>query len=44
LQELYLSHNGIRQIDGIQTLVNLEILDLTANRIIKIENLQNLKI
>lgn len=33
LEELYLSHNGIGAIAGLETLTALNTLDLSANRI-----------
>jgi protein phosphatase 1 regulatory subunit 7 len=43
LTELYLSENGIEQIEGLEALVNLRVLDLAANRIKKIENIAHLQ-
>lgn len=43
LVELYLSQNFIEKIENLESLVNLEILDLAHNKISVIENLGNLK-
>jgi len=40
LRELYLSHNGLKNISGLSQCTHLQILDLTANQITKIENLE----
>jgi Leucine-rich repeat (LRR) protein len=37
LEELYLSHNGIWRIEGTNTLSNLRVLDVSNNRISKVE-------
>lgn len=37
LEELYLSHNGIWRIEGTDTLANLRVLDVSNNRISKVE-------
>lgn len=41
LEELYVSHNGLETLDGIQTLSRLRVLDITANRISKLEHLND---
>ncbi|TIA75633.1 hypothetical protein E3P92_00768 [Wallemia ichthyophaga] len=43
LKELYLSHNGIKDISGLDDLVNLEVLDISNNQIKSINNLSHLK-
>lgn len=43
LSELYLSENGIEQIEGLENNTKLETLDLAKNRIKKIENVSHLK-
>lgn len=40
LEEVYLSHNGIMRIEGLEALARLNVLDVSNNRISKIENLQ----
>ena len=40
LKEFYSSHNGIAKIEGLAENKQLEILDLSNNRIPKIENIQ----
>lgn len=42
LEELYLSHNGISKIEGISTLVNLRILDVSSNKLTSVSDIQNL--
>jgi len=42
LKELYLSHNGIEKIEGLETLCELELLDLSGNFIKEIENIGHL--
>ena len=42
LEELYLSHNGVERIEGLQGLPNLRVLDLGSNRIKRIEGLEPL--
>ncbi|XP_041125610.1 protein phosphatase 1 regulatory subunit 7-like isoform X2 [Polyodon spathula] len=42
LRELYLSHNGIEVIEGLENNKKLTTLDIAANRIKKIENISHL--
>lgn len=42
LEELYLSHNGIERIEGIENLTNLRILDISSNRITSLEGISTL--
>ncbi|XP_045054056.1 protein phosphatase 1 regulatory subunit 7 isoform X1 [Desmodus rotundus] len=42
LQELYLSHNGIEVIEGLENNNKLTMLDIASNRIKKIENISHL--
>jgi hypothetical protein len=39
LQELYLSHNAITAIEGVEALTQLSTIDLSANRITRVEGL-----
>lgn len=39
LEELYLSHNGIEVMEGLSTLVNLNTLDITANKLTRVQGL-----
>ena len=43
LEELYLSHNGVLKIEGLDSLANLRILDLASNRISVLENVSHLE-
>ena len=40
LEELYLSHNGIQRLEGLDTCAKLRLLDLSSNRIEHLENLE----
>lgn len=42
MEELYLSHNGISKIEGLSTLVNLRILDVSSNKLTSVSDIQNL--
>ncbi|XP_026661486.2 protein phosphatase 1 regulatory inhibitor subunit PPP1R7 homolog isoform X2 [Phoenix dactylifera] len=42
LEELYLSHNGIQKMEGLATLVNLRILDVSSNKLTAINDIENL--
>eukprot|EP01018_Ginkgo_biloba_P002937 Gb_19248 [translate_table: standard] len=42
LEELYLSHNGISKMEGLATLVNLKVLDVSSNKITAISDIENL--
>jgi protein phosphatase 1 regulatory subunit 7 len=42
LEELYLSHQGITDMDGLQSLVSLHTLDLSANKITELKNMSTL--
>jgi len=42
LEELYISHNGIEKIEGIEKNTKLSILDLANNKIEKLENIHHL--
>ena len=42
LEELYISHNGIKKMEGLDTLVNLVTLDVSNNFIKRIENVSHL--
>lgn len=42
LEELYLSHNGIAKMEGLSTLVNLRVLDVSSNKITEINDIANL--
>ena len=42
LEELYISHNGITTLGGVDYNFNLTTLDVAGNRISKIENIQHL--
>lgn len=42
LEELYLSHNGIQKMEGLATLVNLRVLDISSNKLTAIEDIENL--
>ncbi|BFG39862.1 hypothetical protein CerSpe_261370 [Prunus speciosa] len=42
LEELYLSHNGISKMEGLSTLVNLHILDVSNNKLTSVNGIENL--
>ena len=42
LQELYLSNNGISEMEGLEELTQLKVLDLAANRISVVKGLEKL--
>ncbi|KAJ4708514.1 protein phosphatase 1 regulatory subunit pprA [Melia azedarach] len=42
LEELYLSHNGIAKMEGLSTLVNLRVLDVSSNKLTSVDDIQNL--
>ncbi|XWS26790.1 hypothetical protein CRYUN_Cryun26dG0060400 [Craigia yunnanensis] len=42
LEELYLSHNGIAKMEGLSTLVNLRVLDVSSNKLTSVNDIQNL--
>lgn len=42
LEELYLSHNGIAKMEGLSTLVNLRVLDVSSNKLAAIEDIEKL--
>ena len=42
LEELYLSHNGIQKMEGLSTLQNLRVLDVSSNKLTAIENIETL--
>lgn len=42
LEELYLSHNGISKMEGLSTLVNLRVLDVSNNKITSVNDIENL--
>ena len=42
LEQLYLSHNGIQQIEGLDANVKLQTLDISGNRIKSIHNVAHL--
>lgn len=42
MEELYLSHNGIQKMEGLSTLVNLRVLDISSNQITVVEDIENL--
>lgn len=42
LEELYLSHNGITKMEGLSTLINLRVLDVSANKLTSINDIENL--
>lgn len=42
LEELYLSHNGIAKMEGLSTLANLRVLDVSANKLTEINDIMNL--
>lgn len=42
LEELYLSHNGIAKMEGLSSLVNLRVLDVSSNKITSVDDIVNL--
>lgn len=42
LEELYISHNAIERIQGLENVVNLKILDVSNNRITELCGLDHL--
>lgn len=42
LEELYLSHNGIAKMEGLSTLVNLRVLDVSSNKLTAVNDIENL--
>ncbi|KAK3210643.1 hypothetical protein Dsin_015349 [Dipteronia sinensis] len=42
LEELYLSHNGISKMEGLSTLVNLKVLDVSSNKLTSVDDIQSL--
>lgn len=42
LEELYLSHNGISKMEGLSTLVNLRVLDVSSNKLTSVDDITNL--
>ena len=42
LEELYLSHNGITKMEGLSTLANLRVLDVSSNKLAAIEDIEKL--
>lgn len=42
LEELYLSHNGILKMEGLSTLVNLRVLDVSSNKLTAVSDIENL--
>ncbi|KAK3024914.1 hypothetical protein RJ639_043229 [Escallonia herrerae] len=42
VEELYLSHNGISKMEGLSTLVNLRVLDVSANKLTAVNGIENL--
>ena len=42
LEELYLNHNGIANMEGLSSLVNLRVLDVSSNKLTQVNNIQNL--
>ncbi|KAM5547601.1 hypothetical protein ABKV19_001869 [Rosa sericea] len=42
LEELYLSHNGISKMEGLSTLVNLRVLDVSNNKLTSVNDIENL--
>lgn len=42
LKELYLSHNGIAKMEGLSTLENLRVLDLSSNKLTSVDDIENL--
>lgn len=42
LEELYLSHNGISKMEGLEELTKLRVLDISSNRLSAVQGLQKL--
>lgn len=42
LEELYLSHNGISKMEGLSSLVNLRVLDVSSNKLTSVDDILNL--
>jgi Leucine-rich repeat (LRR) protein len=42
LEELYLSHNGIQRMEGLSTLQNLRVLDVSSNKLTAVEDIETL--
>jgi Leucine-rich repeat (LRR) protein len=42
LEELYLSHNGISKMEGLSSLVNLRVLDVSSNKLTSVNDIPNL--
>lgn len=42
LEQLYMSHNGINTLEGLDNNIKLQTLDLACNRIDKIQNISHL--
>jgi protein phosphatase 1 regulatory subunit 7 len=42
LEELYLSHNGITKMEGLSSLVNLRVLDVSSNKLTSVDDIPNL--
>ena len=42
LEELYLSHNGISKMEGLSSLVNLKVLDVSSNKLKSVDDIENL--
>jgi Leucine-rich repeat (LRR) protein len=42
LEELYLSHNGIQRMEGLSTLQNLRVLDVSSNKLTSVEDIETL--
>lgn len=42
LEELYLSHNGISKMEGLSTLVNLHVLDVSSNKLTAVSDIEDL--
>lgn len=42
LEELYLSHNGITKMEGLSSLVNLRVLDVSSNKLTSVDDIVNL--
>ena len=43
LEELYLSHQGIESMEGLTTLTSLHTLDMSSNKIVKLDGMQMLQ-
>jgi hypothetical protein len=41
LEELYLSHNGISKMEGLSSLVNLRVLDVSSNKLTSVNDIPN---